>query len=134
VPSQLNPYLHFARDAREALTRYQSVFGGELDLMTFGQYGTEGEMADGVMHATLTAPNGFVLMASDTPPGQTHTPGGQVSLSISGDDETELRAWFEALAEGGEVHVPLEKQMWGDVFGQCRDRFGITWLVDIAGA
>ena len=51
------------------------------------------------------------------------------SISISGDEETTLRGWFDALAEGGEVHMPLEEQVWGELFGQCADRFGTTWLV-----
>lgn len=131
MASMLNPYLHFDGSAREAMTFYQSLFGGDLQLMTFGEMGMEGEGADQVMHSTLTAPNGFVLMASDTPPGMTLTRGETVTLSLSGDDGDELRRWFAALADGGETHVELAKQMWGDEFGQCADRFGVTWLVNI---
>lgn len=127
----LNPYLHFEATAREAMEFYQSLFGGELNLMTFGDMGMEGDTAGHIMHGQLTAPNGFTLMASDPPPGMTLTKGETVTVSLSGDDEAELRGWFDALAEGGEVHVPLEKQMWGDLFGQTADRFGITWLVNI---
>lgn len=127
----LNPYLHFDATARAAMEFYQSLFGGELTLMTFGDMGMEGDTAGQVMHAQLSAPNGFTLMAADTPPGMTLTKGETVNVSLSGDDEAELRGWFEALAAGGEVHVPLEKQMWGDLFGQTADRFGITWLVNI---
>jgi PhnB protein len=130
--SLLNPYLHFDGTARDAIALYQSVFGGELSLNTFGEMGVEGEKADQLMHAQLEAPNGFVIMAADTPPGETLTRGSDVTLSLSGDDESELRGWFDALSEGGEVHVPLEKQMWGDVFGQCADRYGVTWMVNIS--
>ena len=70
MASRLNPYLNFDGTAREAMTFYQQVLGGQLDVMTFGQYGIEGAGADGVMHAYLETDDGFVLMASDLPPGQ----------------------------------------------------------------
>ena len=133
MASSLNPYLHFDGDARAAMTFYQSLFGGDLQLMTYGDQGMEGAQAEQIMHAQLVAPNGLVLMGSDTPPGMTLTRGETVVLSLSGDDEAELRAWFDGLSAGGEVHVPLEKQMWGDVFGQCADSFGVIWMVNITG-
>lgn len=133
MSSTLNPYLHFDGTAREAMTFYQSLFGGELSVTTFGEMGEAGDFAEKVMHSHLGGgPSGFVMMGSDTPPGMDLTPGETVTLSLNGEDEAELRGWFEALSEGGEVHVPLERQMWGDVFGQCRDRFGVLWLVNIA--
>ncbi|MCW2522417.1 MAG: phnB, partial [Frankiales bacterium] len=52
--------------------------------------------------------------------------------SLSGDDEGELRGYWDKLSDGGTVSVPLEKQMWGDVFGQCEDKFGVKWMVNIA--
>ncbi|WP_435747766.1 VOC family protein [Nocardioides sp. SYSU DS0663] len=129
---RLNPYLHLDGTAREAMTFYRSVLGGRLELTTFGDQGMEGPDADGVMHAVLETDDGFVLMASDLPPGMTLAPGDTtVTLALNGDDESTLRGWFEALAEDGEVQVPLEKQMWGDVFGQLKDRYGVQWLVDI---
>ena len=129
---RLNPYLHLDGIAREAMTFYHSVLGGKLDLMTFGEQGMEGPGADGIMHARLETEDGLVLMASDLPPGTTLSPGdATVTLALNGDDEDRLRRWFEALAEGGEVHVPLEKQVWGDLFGQLEDRYGVQWLVDI---
>jgi PhnB protein len=72
-------------------------------------------------------------MGADSPPGMSRTVGNNTTISLSGDDES-LRDRFARLAEGGSVDVPLEKQMWGDVFGQLTDRFGIGWLVNIAGA
>ena len=113
------------------MTFYQSVFGGDLNVMTFGDMGMEGDQAAGVMHSQLEA-DGLVLMGSDAPPGETVSTGSSVTLSLSGDDEQRLRGWFEALAQRDETHVPLEKLMWGDLFGQCADRFGTTWLVNIA--
>ena len=130
MPNQLNPYLHLDGTTREAMTFYQSVFGGELELMTFGDSGMEGPGSDQIMHSSLTAP-GVTLMAADPPPGEQVVPGGAVRLCLNGDGADELRRWFAALAEGGEVHVPLEMQMWGDEFGQTADRFGLVWLVNI---
>ena len=71
---------------------------------------------DGVMHAQLQAPGGLVLMAADTPPGMELSPGSQIAISLSGDGE-ELHGYWDKLSEGGQVMVPLEKQMWGDEFG-----------------
>nr|WP_229791831.1 VOC family protein [Micromonospora fulviviridis] len=70
-------------------------------------------------------------MASDTPPGMEFTPGTTMAVSLSGDDADDLRRWWEQLADGGTVTMPLEKQMWGDEFGMCVDRFGTSWMVDI---
>ncbi len=132
MASILNPYLNFDSRTREAMEFYQSVFGGDLQVMTFGDMG--GEPADGVMHAYLGTPAGFHLMASDGAPGQPPpAPGGAVSVSLSGDDHAELSGWYAALAEGGTVLEELKQQMWGDTFGMVTDRFGITWLVNIAG-
>src|SRR5688500_15096593 len=129
----LNPYLNFDRTTREAMEFYQSVFGGDLNVMTFGDMGDDGDTKDGVMHSQLTTPDGFTLMASDPPPGEAATPGTLGGVSLSGDDEAKLTGWWNALSDGGTVTVPLEKQMWGDAFGMCIDRFGTPWLVNIAG-
>lgn len=132
MASQLTPYLNFPGTAREAMTFYQQVLGGDLDVMTFGQYGMEGAGADGVMHAYLRTRDGFVLMGSDLPPGQEGVPSGvtNVHVSLSGDDDT-LRGYWEGLSEGATVTMPLEQQMWGDEFGALTDRFGISWMVNI---
>lgn len=132
MASRLNPYLSFNGDARTALEHYKDVFGGTLTLSTFGEFGqADTPQADQIMHGMLEAPNGFTLMGADTPPGMDYRPSGNVSVSVSGDDEAELRGYWEKLSAGAEVSVPLDKQMWGDVFGMCTDRFGITWLVNI---
>ncbi len=134
MASRLNPYISFAGNALEALTFYRDVLGGELAVSRFGEYGaTEEPLASQVMHGQLETPAGFTLMASDTPPGMTHNPGTNITISLSGDDAADLEGWFSGLAEGGTVNLPLEKQMWGDHFGQLTDRFGISWLVNIAG-
>jgi PhnB protein len=86
------------------------------------------------MHGLLETEDGLTLMAADSPPGMARTVGNNITISLSGDDDAALRDRFTKLAEGGSVDVPLEKQMWGDVFGQLTDRFGISWLVNIAGS
>ncbi|WP_372736425.1 VOC family protein [Nocardioides sp.] len=134
----LNPYLTFEGNTRDAMEFYQRVFGGELDISPFGDLGiTEFEgkpvPADGVMHAHLTTPGGFTLMAADNAGmSADQTPNGHISLS--GDEADLLRGYFNALAEGGRIDVPLEKAPWGDEFGQVKDKFGINWMVNIAGA
>ena len=132
MATRLNPYLHFDGQAREALELYRSVFGGDVSVMTYGDMGMEGDLAGQVMHGSLTGPDGLTIMVSDGAPGQELVRGNASNLSLSGDDDAELRGWFEKLAAGGEVHVPLERQMWGDVFGMCTDRFGISWMVNIS--
>ena len=70
-------------------------------------------------------------MGADNPPDTKHEPGNNISISLSGTDADELRGYWSKLADGGQVSVPLEKQMWGDEFGMCTDRFGIGWMVNI---
>lgn len=132
MASRLNPYLLFSGDARQAMEFYRGVFGGELTVNTFGEYGADdAALAEQVMHAQLETERGFTLMASDPPPGIGVTPGTNVAISLSGEDADELRGYWEKLADGGTVAQPLERQMWGDEFGQCTDRFGIQWMVNI---
>ncbi|MGW0812358.1 VOC family protein [Streptomyces viridiviolaceus] len=132
MASRLNPYISFGGDARQAMEFYKEVFGGTLNLNTYGDFGRpDAPEADKVMHAMLETPSGFTLMGSDSPPGMEHTTGNNFSVSLSGDDDAELRGYWEKLSAGGSVSVPLEKQMWGDVFGMCTDRFGIPWMVNI---
>jgi PhnB protein len=134
VPSVLNPYLSFQANAREAMEFYQSVLGGELRLSTFGEYGDPGAAeAELIMHGQLETPDGFTLMGADTPPGMDRSDDAYTRISLSGDD-AKLRDYFEKLADGGTVTVALEKQMWGDEFGQLTDRFGVEWMVNISGS
>ena len=134
----LNPYLGFKDDARQAIEFYHSVFGGELTISTFADLGADVLPAekDLVMHSQLTAPSGLTLMASDTPSHIEYRPGTNISVSLSGgaDDHDTLSGWFTKLADGGTITQPLEKAPWGDAFGMLVDRFGTTWLVNIAGA
>jgi PhnB protein len=132
MSSRLNPYISFGDTARPAMEFYREVFGGELAVDTFGESGmAEGADADKVMHAQLETPAGYTLMASDTPPGMPRSEGSSISVSLSGDDADELRGYWTKLSDGGTVTMPLEKQVWGEEFGMCVDRFGITWMVNI---
>jgi PhnB protein len=130
MASTLNPYIGFKDNARQAMEYYQGIFGGELNVNTFGEFG-QAENPDQIMHSQLETPSGFTLMASDTPPGQEFNPGTNIAVSISGDDESELQGYWDKLSDGGQIQVPFEKQMWGDVFGMCTDRFGVNWMVNI---
>ena len=133
--SQLNPYLHFTDKAREAMQFYQSVFGGELNVMQFKDMPFPGmSEADGdkVMHASLTGKD-ITFFASDTPSHMPANPGNSISMSLSGSDEAELRGYFDKLASGGNVIQPLEKAPWGDTFGMLTDKYGIEWLVNVDG-
>ena len=134
MPSVLNPYLSFAGNAREALDFYREVFGGESSAMTYGEGmgAPDAPGADLVMHGQLDTPAGYTLMVSDAPPGMEHSAGSSISISLSGDDGDELRGYFAALSGSGTVTMPLDKQVWGDEFGMCTDRFGVAWMVDIA--
>ncbi len=134
MASRLNPYISFPGNAREAMQFYQGVFGGTLTMNTFGEYGApDAPEADKIMHGMLETDSGLALMGADNPPGTELNPGDNVAVSLSGDDADELRGYWEKLSDGGSVSVPLEKQMWGDEFGLCVDRFGTSWMVNIAG-
>ena len=134
MPSVLNPYISFRDDARQALEFYQDVFGGNLNVNTFGQYGdANAPGADNVMHGQLDTDNGFTLMAADTPPGMDFNEGaGTITISLSGDDEQELRGYWDKLSQGGTVEMPLQDMFWGAYFGSFVDRFGIRWMVNCA--
>ena len=132
MASRLNPYLSFSDNARAAMEFYSEVFGGTLTMNTFGEFGAQDSPdADKIMHATLETDSGFTIMGADTPTGMAYTPSGNVAVSVSGDEGDVLRGYWQKLSDGGSVSVPLEKQMWGDEFGMCVDRFGIQWLVNI---
>ena len=130
----LNPYLSFKDNARQAMEFYKSVFGGDLTLSTFKEFHVSQDPSedDKIMHAELRAPSGVVFMASDTPNRMGYTAGASISMSLSGEDDAELSGYFQKLAAGGMVTMPLEKAPWGDKFGSVTDRFGVNWLVNIA--
>lgn len=135
MATQLNPYLSFRNTARQAIEFYHAVFGGELTISTFGEFQASEDPAeaDKVMHSMVETPSGLSLMASDTPNSMDYTPGTNFSVSLSGDDETELRGYWDKLTADGTVTMPLDRAPWGDTFGMCTDKFGVPWLVNILG-
>lgn len=133
----LNPYLSFRDQARAAMTFYQGVFGGDLQISTFGEF--EGMAQDPaerdlVMHSQLTTPDGFVLMGSDTPGVLPYAAPAGIAVSVSGDDEAQLQGFWDALADGGTVTLPFDTPPWGGRFGMLADRFGIPWMVAVNAA
>ena len=133
---RLNPYLNFRDHARQAMEFYHSVFGGQLTMNTFAEFQASEDPAeqDRIMHSMLETDDGLVLMGADTPSSMEYTPPVGVSISLSGDDDPELRGYWDKLVDGGTILMPLERAPWGDTFGMCTDRFGINWLVNITGA
>ena len=136
MTTRLNPYLSFRDTARDAMEFYRSVLGGELTLSTFGdlQGGEDPAEQDKIMHGLLVSPSGLTLMGADTPDSMQFNPGDNVSVSLSGEDDGELRGYWDKLSEGATITAPLNRAPWGDTFGMCTDRFGVNWLVNITGA
>ena len=135
MTSRLNPYLNFSGTAREALEFYQGVFGGDVQIMSFGDMpGGDPAWNELVMHGQLETPEGYTMMISDVPEGMGVEPTPNGLISLSGDDEATLRGYWDGLSQGGQVDMALEPQMWGDTFGQLTDRFGVPWCVNIAGS
>lgn len=132
----LHPYLFFSGTAREAMTRYHEILGGHLDIMSYGDLPADEEAppmpvpADGVMHAALVFGEGDLLMASDDPTGDGSGVSG-AALNVTLADHDEARRTFDALADGGEVQMPLGETFWSPLFGTCVDRFGVTWMVNV---
>ncbi len=132
----LNPYLSFRGTAREAMEFYRGVFGGELQVSTFGEYHAAQDPSEEnlVMHSRLLTTAGYVLMGSDAPERIPLTPGNSISVSLGGEEREELEGYWNGLSEGATIAQPLTAAPWGDSFGMLIDRFGVTWLVNIAGA
>ncbi len=128
---QINPYLLFDGNCREAMSFYQGCFGGQLSLMTIGESPMAKEMApdmqNKIMHARLNS-DGVLLMGADgMGPGGT-TPGGNISLSYTGGGKKEIDTVFSKLSAGGKVlHAP--KDEFFGYYGDLKDKFGITWML-----
>lgn len=126
------PYLNFDGTCAEAMAFYQSVFGGQLDLMRFKdvpEMPCPPEAGERVMHAHLGV-NGHSLMASDTMPGQPYGGMHGFGVALAFDTVAEATRVFNALAAGGQVGMPLEKTFWVEIFGMVTDRFGTPWLIN----
>jgi PhnB protein len=128
------PYLAFAGNCREAFTRYQEIFGGELVLLTLADTPAEagpppaGANPDAIMHAALRAPDAL-LMGGDDPSGQFDGNNRGMCLNVSLPDPGEAKRVFDALAEGGTVQQPISETFFSPAFGMCIDRFGTPWMV-----
>jgi PhnB protein len=137
MSTKLNPYISFKNNTREAMEFYHSVLGGDLKMQTFKEFHASEDPSEDnlIMHSELDSEYCMTLMAADTPSRMEYRPGNNVAMSLSGDpdNEAELKTIFDKLSLGGNVTQPLEKAVWGDTFGMCTDRFGINWLVNIAG-
>lgn len=135
MQSNLNPYLNFRDNTRQAMEFYHTVFGGRLEMNTFKDFGVSPDPSEDhkIMHSMLQAENGITFMAADTPNSMPYSQGTDMYLSLSGDDEATLRGYYEKLAEGGAVVQPLMAAPWGDTFGAVNDKFGVKWMVNIAG-
>ncbi|KAJ1683617.1 hypothetical protein LUZ63_021154 [Rhynchospora breviuscula] len=133
MPTSLVVYLSFAGSAREAMTFYQSVFGGELTIATFADFGMADAPADGVMHSELRA-DGFTVMGADAfsePDGGWGK--GRLQAAFMSDELERASGFYERFVERGSAVVqPLEKQVWGDLYGELVDPWGIAWMFNIA--
>lgn len=130
MTTRLNPYLSFRGNAREAMTKYHEVFGGDLDLAPFSMFDMPVDDAEKewVMHGFLKTAAGHTLMGADVPSSMDLPPNGVVALT--GDEPDVVRGWWDALAENGTIELPLKQAPWGDYFGELTDEFGIRWMVD----
>lgn len=131
--AKINPYIGFKGTARQAMEFYKSVFGGKLTLSTFGEAGSKDEPAENIMHAMLEVGPEMTLMASDMSENNDNSPRIQVSLSCDVDETDKVKGYWAKLSEGAKVTMPLSKAPWGDEFGMLTDKFGISWMVNIAG-
>ncbi len=132
-----NPYLNFPGNCMEAFDFYKSVFGGEFTYV--GRFSdmpsSTGEAApEGIMHISLPIGDSM-LMGSDVPPQMgTVTAGNTCYVCVTPDTVEEARRIYDGLGVGGRVELPFGKQDWGDYFGSFTDRYGIKWMVDVAGS
>ncbi|MDP2087345.1 MAG: VOC family protein [Gemmobacter sp.] len=131
-----DPYIHFQGNCRDAMTAYQAVFGGTLDMMPYSAApewpdGTPDAMrrSDRIMHSTLRLPDGRSLMASDFPPGMGGDPQQAVSISHEAASMARAQEVFATLADGGAVILPMSPTFWSDGFGMVKDRFGTHWMI-----
>jgi PhnB protein len=129
------PYLTFAGNAREAFTKYQEVFGGELVLLDFDSAGADagpppaGMKPDAIMHGALMTSDGGLLMGADDMGGNYKGTVDGVCVNVNLADPGEVKRVFNALAEGGSVHQEVTETFFSPAFGICQDRWGVQWMI-----
>lgn len=127
----IHPYLHFQGKCREAMSFYQSVLGGTLEVMSFADMPNAPPAFAGsaaVMHANLESRHGK-LLASDFPPGMAGDPQKAVTVSLLVDDPEVGRRLYDKLIAGGEPVQPYGPNFFSPGFGMLKDRFGTHWMV-----
>ena len=141
-------HLNFHGDARQALAFYHSVFGGDLVIATYADFGVPADnpLADKVVWGQVVASSGFRVMAYDVPSAEHATRSSQPStrrehgmtitaepffISLRGERVDEISALWDRLSEGSIVVEPLAQAQWAPLFGMLTDRFGVTWVVDV---
>jgi len=132
--SQLDTYLFFDGNCADAMRFYERTLGGKLDLMTHADSPMAAQMPPGsanrILHASLELGGGRVLMASDAMAGQPYDRMKGFSLSLIYPTVSEANRMFAALAEGGQITMPIAKTFWAEAFGMLVDRFGTPWMVN----
>lgn len=128
---ELTPYLFFDGNCREAIKFYHSIFGGNLTIQTFGEIDNScpEAMKDRVMHANIMG--GEVEFFASDSMDSSPLGSGRISMTLHGTDEEKLRELFEKLGKGGKIRVPIEKQVWGDLYGDLTDKYEVNWMVNI---
>ena len=130
---EINAYLIFNGNCREAMTFYQKCLGADLQMMPFSDMPggkVPPEAKDRVMHARLTK-GPAVLMASDNMPGMPFQQGDNFSVSLNCDSVQEIEKLFSALSEKSKVTMPLQETFWAARFGMFTDQFGINWMLNL---
>lgn len=135
----MSPYLNLDGTAKEAVYFYEKALGGKVvSIFTFGDMPADpnfpmtDEMKNRVMHAHLKVGESD-LMFSDTIPGMPHQPGDTVTIALYPTDEASAREIFTALEDGGQVALPLQKTDWSPLYGKVKDKFGVTFQVNVLG-
>jgi PhnB protein len=127
----ITPYIFFNGHCREAMNFYKSIFGGELNMMTYKEAQGQGGCPEGaenrIIHAFLKSGN-LMLMASDTP-DEKLTIGDNAQLSLSLDSNEQIESIYKALSEKGTPFLPLHDAFWGARFGMLTDRYGFRWML-----
>lgn len=128
-------HLNFRSQARAALAFYQAVFGGQVMLATYQDVGAvpEGTPADGIIWGQVVSDSGMRIMAYDVQADKAWHPGENAFyVSLRGDSAEEITALYERLLDGGSVLHALAPAQWTPLYGMLKDRFGVTWVLDVA--